>query len=814
MHLKNITLELSSKPFFDDSEDTMRTVCQHLFRQWLPLLETADQVSVLLWLADGSEILEYTGDLNQTFEWAYWIGLANPAPRDHDLPPNHRARRNIHLYPQKYRPDVTPRTYGWLKRLTAVIRETGKSITGKPIRVGETFDNGPEFAISPFKYQRHREIALAHTAYPNSFVTCNAILHADPQPYAAFPQGIPEGTTLGHFLGRQFHAFARDLGFDYIWLSNGMGFGMETWGITGSLFDKHQFKPEKADQATAEMLRFWHDFTDACPGMTIETRGSNLSAGVEIATDAAPLRELYAKNTIVPPVNSPWAALNFNTGLEIAAWMSHVAELPGDIFPFRFYTHDPWWLNSPWLDRYGRQPWDIFLPLSICRITADGTVQTPNSIAFLSADDSLGRLPDQVPREVIPHLFEAFDNAPDAPGPLVLVYPFDEYSELVRGHDRHPDLVFNEDFFLGETIQCGTPLNTVISTGNFRRLAASGNTCLDASILIIPITATANPANWVAITTLLNRGVKAIFYGTLRLAPPELLALLGLRRASAVTGQVTISSSLPADTFEQGQPARLLHVLPQFMGGGLEATATSAAQVCVHARQGNLRRVVASRSRNGQVAFLQALLPANPNVSPSRHFDALPPDQSFPAPDLMRHLLADFGWRLHFQAWKPNTILPRINISRHQNAFRFALLARDTTAAISISTPYGAPILDEMETMVERDAAIWHPDKCWHADCRCFVKQQARTVIGCKILWPYTPGYTGRRLYTGLKNADVRFFPPPGFDDTFEAIVTEAHFSHPSHTIGLPATPPVWENTPAGPCALYPNVTGNIAVAW
>ncbi|HOG49862.1 MAG TPA: hypothetical protein PKY10_04685, partial [Lentisphaeria bacterium] len=121
MHLKNITLELSSKPFFDDSEDTMRAVCQHLFRQWLPLLETADQVSVLLWLADGSEILEYTGDLNQTFEWAYWIGLANPAPRDRDLPTNSRARRNIHHYPQKYRPDVTPRTYAWLKRLTAVI---------------------------------------------------------------------------------------------------------------------------------------------------------------------------------------------------------------------------------------------------------------------------------------------------------------------------------------------------------------------------------------------------------------------------------------------------------------------------------------------------------------------------------------------------------------------------------------------------------------------------------------------------------------------------------------------------------------------
>ncbi|MBQ7652466.1 MAG: hypothetical protein IJS15_16020, partial [Victivallales bacterium] len=70
MHLKNFTLELSSKPFTDDSEETMRRVAKHLFTQWADVCRTADVVSVMLWTADGSEILNYSGDLDQTFEWA------------------------------------------------------------------------------------------------------------------------------------------------------------------------------------------------------------------------------------------------------------------------------------------------------------------------------------------------------------------------------------------------------------------------------------------------------------------------------------------------------------------------------------------------------------------------------------------------------------------------------------------------------------------------------------------------------------------------------------------------------------------------
>ncbi|MDD3885680.1 MAG: hypothetical protein PHI35_02280, partial [Victivallaceae bacterium] len=460
--LCNVTLELSAKPFFDDSEAEMYRVCRKMFNQWRALTAVTESVSVLLWIADGSEILEYSGDLSQTFEWGYWCGCANHCPRHQpELPGD---RENIHLYPQPYRAGVGPRSYAWLKRLIEVIRETGAEITGKPIRVGATFDNGPEFAISDFKFNRHKEIAQAHTLFPNSFVVCTAKLHAEKRAYAAFPDGIAEGTSLGRFLGSQFREFSRDLGYDYIWLSNGMGFGSETWGITGALFDKRAFHMEKADRAAEDMLDFWRDFYAGCPGVQVETRGSNYSAGTEIATDAAPLAKLYRDYKIAPPVNSPWASMNYNVGLEIAAWMSHIAELPDDRLPFRFYIHDPWFINSPWLDRYGREPWDIYLPLAVSRVSEDGTVKPANRIALLSVDDTKGQMPDIVPREVIPQLLHAaLEIAPDAPGPLLWVYPFDEYAAK-----KNPHLAFAEEQFIGEAIQGGLPLNTVISTRIWR----------------------------------------------------------------------------------------------------------------------------------------------------------------------------------------------------------------------------------------------------------------------------------------------------------------------------------------------------------
>ena len=63
-----VTLEMSLKPFKKTDEAYMRAVIANLFDQWRILIGEAKEVSVLLWTADGSEILDWHGDLDEEME--------------------------------------------------------------------------------------------------------------------------------------------------------------------------------------------------------------------------------------------------------------------------------------------------------------------------------------------------------------------------------------------------------------------------------------------------------------------------------------------------------------------------------------------------------------------------------------------------------------------------------------------------------------------------------------------------------------------------------------------------------------------------
>ena len=812
MHLCNFTLELSSKPFTDDSEETMHQVAVHLFSQWADVCKTADVVSVMLWLADGSEILNYSGELSQTFEWACWHGCANPLPPYDD--PTERMRRDTHRYPKRYKDDITPRSYAWLKRMIQTMRKVGTEMTGRPIRIGATYDNGPEFAISEFKYKLHPEIATAHTMFPNSVVSCTAKFHADSRRYAAFPNGIPEGTTVGAFLGAQFRELAKDVGFDYLWLSNGMGFGTETWGITGMLFDKRQFHPEKADEAARLMLDFWNDFFAAYPDCVIETRGSNFSAGVEMGTDACPFRELYHDFKIAPPVNSPWAALNFNTGLELAAWMSHIAELPADSIPFRFYAHDPWFLNSPWLDRFGREPWDLFQPMSISRIAADGAAQCANSLAILSADDSFGNMPDQVPSELSPLFHEAFDTAPDASAPFVWLYPFDEYCDMTRGASARPDIVFTEDMFIAEALQDGFPLNTVISTTSFHALLSSKPSALDGRIIVAPVTVSKSNC-WKPLKEFIMHGGNVLFYGALDGSCDELTRLLDVSISEKpATGKVSVATNLHGDSFEAGEYSCTAFIHPQYSCGGLRETLRpddSGARARANLPDGDKRLLALVRdiANGGKVGFVRAVLPSAENITEYRHFDYGGKSEIYPTPALLRMLAAEFGWRISCTAFSQRSIMPRTTIHRHDNAFIFTVYAPDTSVKMSVSTPYGAPLFTECNVMLAEGASEFHPSRTWRKECRCFVRQTAKDSVSGEIQTQSWPEYSrfGRRLYGPFTDAEVRFFPDgESCHGNFEAVVLDEQF-WPS-PLATPLYPYIIEETPNGTCYVMKHVTG------
>ena len=462
---KCINLEISLKPFKQTDAAYISSVCKKVFTQWQALLKDRKDISIMLWTADGSEILDYAGRLEDEFEWCRFLGVANrPMIKEDEHP-------SISSYARKqdYMENAPKMTYAILKRIVDTFKKEGKlAFPDSTIRVGATFDIGPEFAISDFKYNRHNEICSGEQIEQLGFIDATARLNADNRYYASYPGGIPEGEPFGRFLGKQANCFLKDMGFDYFWLSNGLGYSANPWQKTGKIFDGKKYYPERLALTKERVFEFWKLFREGCPDIPLETRGTNNSVGIDFASDAVPLYDIYnADLNITAPPNSPWAALNDDYGLEMMGHMTRVAELPNEHFPFRYYLHDPWFINSPWYDRYDSTPCDIYLPMAISRIDGDGSVMTSNKLNILTVDNSYGDMPDACANEPIPHFLKAEKDMPDEPAPFVWIYPMREYTtscnaELLREMNIG-------DNFISSAINDGFPLCCVVSTDNFLR---------------------------------------------------------------------------------------------------------------------------------------------------------------------------------------------------------------------------------------------------------------------------------------------------------------------------------------------------------
>ncbi len=138
-----VCLELSLKPFgYDKSLEGIEKVCRDYYKKWAALLEYASGCSVLLWTSDGSEIFEFTGDLDMPFEWCKYIGIGN---WDRSIKGEEAKKaRSLHQLPIYYMENPPEMTYRDLKNIIDTLKRVGKEMTGLDIQVGETFDPGPE----------------------------------------------------------------------------------------------------------------------------------------------------------------------------------------------------------------------------------------------------------------------------------------------------------------------------------------------------------------------------------------------------------------------------------------------------------------------------------------------------------------------------------------------------------------------------------------------------------------------------------------------------------------------------------------------
>jgi hypothetical protein len=635
-------------------------------------------------------------------------------------------------------------------------------------------------------------------------VSCIARLHADKVAYAAFPHGIPENTSIGTFLGGQSQHFLTDLGFDYLWLSNGFGFSISAWAVRGPLFDGTRFEVAKAPALRDSIMQFWHDFRAECPSIPLETRGTNLLLGSDLATNACPLQEIYDGNfNMTAPPNSPWAAIDGDFGLELVGYLSRIAELPANgKYPFRFYTHDPWWLNSPWFDRYGREPHDIYLPLAVARVDSNARITWPSYLEFLTVDNSYGSMPEQCPNEVTPHVLSAMDSFSDAPGVMTWLCPFREYHDMIFGKNPQPEVAFFADWFLRGAVNAGLPLNTVVSTANYLSSMKKQPGFFDETVLVslIPQAGSALEAS---LLQRVQRGLPVLFYGPVTHASPAMLELLGLKTTSGIEGELDVQTSLALDEDIHGKvPMRINH--RAILCGGPVDTLASGDGVCATVKSSAGERAYALT--RGSAAWIRGTFSSSiPPLGGARIPVPDDPSEFLSAESLARAVLAKMGYTFHIVKPMAGTRLPVMFAARCRNGYFLSGYSPSTTATIRLRFPIGAPILVGRETWLEDGHASYTMPRAWHNEARCFVDQKDPSEVSCVEYYAGMIGFRRRLLMKGLSNATVTFLPEDDERVVMQVNDTRLHIERSS--VPVSRSPDRRRMTVTG-------ITGSLFISW
>ena len=705
----SINLEVSMKVFKKTDSTYIKETVNKIFDHWAPMLKNRKAISVMLWVSDGSNILDYTGNLDEEIEWDYFMGCAKMETlkegEDRDV--------NLHEKNAVYMEELPVVTHRTIKDIVAAIKEEGRRrYPDTEITVGIPFDIGPEFARSKFKYERHPEICTGSGEGVNTFVNSYGELAADEYPYAGFPNGLPEGTPFGTFLGRQTNIYLKDLDMDYLWLSNGVGFSATSWTATGEVFDGEHFHTDKFEEVEEKVFSFWKAFRKECPDYTIYTRGTNFSAGIDYAVDAVGLHKIYnAGLNIIPPPNSPWAAINGNYGLELMGHMTRNCELPGEEFMFRYYLHDCWWVNSPWYDRYGGKPHDIYLPMALSRIDENGKTQPATIFNVFTLDNTFGDMPDLCVYETLPHFMKAEKDSPDEAAPFVWVYPFREYTTATEEKDLVK--ILSGDLFICRAISNGFPLSSIVSCDNFLKHDKS---VYDRSVLVTPVPE-AGSAFEAEILNYVEQGGKVLFYGSR--AP-----YLDNRREYPVDGM-----ELPDENRDGIIPSKIIAESEKL-----------------------------TETYKNTVWYQAPLSLTSLNYDTKAKRDIYNPREYVWGEVLLRKVLEEhFGYEISFSKAKAESPLPVMMVHRSDNAEIFSVYLPDTTVETRLKFPLGAPLLLGYDVELKDGTAIYHFPKAEHAECRVYVEQEDG-VVSVKERAPVSAKFRRRIEVNGLKNATVRFF--------------------------------------------------------
>jgi hypothetical protein len=539
---------------------------------------------------------------------------------------------------------------------------------------------------------------------------------------------------------------------------------------------------------------------------------------MNLVNHATPYLALYNGDfNIVPPPNTPWPMLTDNHGLGLAGYMSQISAYRGERFPYRFYSSDPWWCNSPWMDVWERSPHDIYLNTAITRIDDDGRVQSFNDVKLLSIDTAWGELPEQIPDEVVPHLKRAIDLRPDAVPPVVWVYPFSEYHRFTFEQTERMREVMGGDLVIQQALNHALPMSGVITTDAFATLAADQPNVLRGSVLVTPLPDEGSPVS-AALRTHLEAGGSVLFYGPTQHADPHWLKCLGLAHAGPLEGELTLQQHADPDIHTDDQPCTVCRHDPALSMGGIHETAAETdahtTLIATLTDDGGSQRVAALMRRSpawqdGAVAWVRGSSSISPKGIKGRALTTHDPADIYHCEALMRHALATLGWHVGIRQPAPTTAGRHLMVSRCRNGFTFAGHAAGCEVVYALRTPLGAPILPGRDTPLDNGAALVRVQTWFHEECRVFVEQPSGT-IGLHAVSPKHYRYRRRWMLTGLDHATVRFFPEAGCMAQTDVLLNpNRHY----YTVGQQCERE-WRDMPWGRCLELRDISGELSLAW
>ena len=409
-------------------------------------------------------------------------------------------------------------------------------------------------------------------------------------------------------------------------------------------------------------------------------------------------------------------------------------------------------------------------------------------------------MPDQVPCEVIPYLQDARRTAPDQAGPLVWLYPFDEYHDLVYAGERLEE-VFAGDYLIRGAINCGLPLNTVISTGNF---LSAPEAVFQDRILVAPTAVTVNPQVTAKLEAFLASGGRVLFYGPARGEAVE--RLLGVVPAEPLDGEFDVVGF-----------GRVKH-LARYSGGALdrEFAPGSPAETMFRYECGGQSRPAVSRVakpewNGGSIVWVRG---SNSfSMEKNCHFSTAFDRNVFERSEAMLvRALAQFGYAIEFDRADATTPEPRLTLRFCDNSLRLSGFGTDTTVVEHFRFPDGAPVFTGSDTLVRNGFAAYPAERAVNRECRFFVAMQEGR-LRCREEISLMPGVKRRISLGGLSAARVVFRPEAGH-------VASVRFSRGGYA-GVKRTllePSAFEarleTDGFGPKYILENISGDLLVSW